>query len=209
MVAMFFLSPFHRPLRRAAQHTPFARRHWLVSAVLGLALATTACSGPTVPRSVTLPLDKMQHKLDERFPRSLALGGLLDVNLQTPHLRLLPEQNRINATMALQATGGALRTAHNGSIDVDFAVRYEPSDHTVRAHGLQVHAVQLDGLPPQAAQWLQRLGPQLAQQALREVTLYQLQPRDVALADSLGLQPGRMTVTPQGLVIELAPKPLP
>ena len=49
----------------------------------------------------------------------------------------------------------------------------------------------------------------LDEQALREVVLVQVRPRDLVLADSLGLQPGRMTVTPQGLVIELAPRPQP
>ena len=75
----------------------------------------------------------------------------------------------------------------------------------MRATELQVHALQIDGLPPQASQLVASLGPQLARQALREVVLHQLQPRDLALADGLGLQPGRITVTAQGLSIELAP----
>ena len=50
------------------------------------------------------------------------------------------------------------------------------------------------------------LGPVLAQQALREVVLHQLQPRDLAVSDRLGLQPGRITVTPRGLEIELVPR---
>lgn len=183
------------------------RRHWLLSGVLGLALAATACSSPALPRSVTLPLEALQHKLDERFPRRMALAGLVDLSLLAPRLRLLPEQDRLHAQVPLQASGTALRGVYHGSLEVDFGLRYEPSDHTVRAHALQLQALQWDGLAPQAAQLLQRLGPQLAQQALREVVLYQLQPRELALADSLGLQPGRIAVTPQGLAITLVPQP--
>ena len=77
----------------------------------------------------------------------------------------------------------------------------------MRATELQVNALQIDGLPAQASTLLAGLGPTLAQQALREVVVYQVRPRDLALADSLGLQPGRIIVTAQGLEIELAPKP--
>jgi len=182
-------------------------RRRLLGAVLGATLAATACKGSVGPRSVTLSLDKMQEKLAQRFPRRFPLAGLIDLNLQVPSLTLLPERNRINALMALDASGPALRRAYNGVLDVDFALRYEPADRTVRATELQVQALQIDGLPPQAATLLAGLGPQLAHQALREVVLHQLQPRELALADSLGLQPGRMTVTQQGLVIELVPRP--
>ena len=49
---------------------------------------------------------------------------------------------------------------------------------------------------------------QLAQQALREVVLHRLSPKDLALADVLGLQPGSITVTDAGLLIALVSKPL-
>ncbi|WP_254068023.1 DUF1439 domain-containing protein [Acidovorax sp. SRB_14] len=182
------------------------RRHWLASAALGLALAATACTGPALPRSVTLSLETLQDKLAQRFPRSYPVAGLVELNLQAPRLALRPERNRINAVVALQAQGAALRRTYDGTLDLDFALRYEPSDHTVRAYELQVHALQFDGLPAQAAQLLSGLAPQLAQQALREVVLHQFQPKDLALADSLGLQPGRMTVTERGLVVELVSK---
>jgi hypothetical protein len=201
MVAMFSLRAF------SARPTAMPRRRRLLGAVLGVVLATTACTGSLGPRSITLSLDQMQEKLGQRFPRRYPLAGLIELNLQVPRLRLLPEQNRINAVVTLEASGAALRRVYNGSLDVDFALRFDPADQTVRATDLQVHALQIDGLPPQASQLLGSLGSQLVQQALREVVLHQLQPRDLAAVDRLGLQPGRMTVTPQGLVIELVPRP--
>ena len=196
-----------------AFHTPdvayLSRRRWLLGAGLGVAMLGAACTGPSGPRSVTLTLEQMQEKLAQRFPRRYPMAGLIELNLQTPRLALLPEQNRLQLVMALEASGAALRRIYTGRMDLDFSLRYEPADQTVRATDLRVHAAQIDGLPPQAAQWLGRFGPALAQQALREVVLHQLQAKDLALADSLGLQPGRMTVTPRGLVIELAPRAQP
>lgn len=179
------------------------RRRALVAALAVAALAGAGCDGVLGPRSVTLSLEQMQDKVSARFPRRYPLAGLAELNLQTPRLALRPEQNRINIVMALEATGPMLRRAQTGSLDVDFALRYEPLDQTLRATDLQVRAFQIDGLPAPVSQALSVLGPTLAQQALREVVLHQLQPRDLAVAERFGLQPGRITVTPRGLEIEL------
>ena len=182
------------------------RRSALLGALAGAVLAGAGCNGALGPRSVTLSLEQMQDKVAARFPRRYPLAGLAELNLLAPRLSLRPEQNRINVVMALEATGPVLRRAHTGSLDVDFALRFEPTDQTVRATDLQVRALQIDGLPPQVSPVLSGLGPVLAQQALREVVLHQLQPRDLAVADRLGAQPGRITVTQRGLEIELVPR---
>jgi hypothetical protein len=124
------------------------RRRWLLGAALGLALALagSGCT-PSGPRSVTLSLDQMQEKLATRFPRRYPVAGLAELNLQTPRLSLRPERNRINAVMAVEASGPALRRTYSGSMDVDFALRFEPSDQTVRATELEVLALQFEGLP--------------------------------------------------------------
>jgi hypothetical protein len=119
-----------------------SRRRWLLGAALGLALAGSGCT-PSGPRSVTLSLDQMQEKLATRFPRRYPVAGLAELNLQTPRLSLRPERNRLNAVMAVEASGPALRRTYSGSMDVDFALRFEPSDQTVRATELEVLALQL------------------------------------------------------------------
>ncbi len=43
---------------------------------------------------------------------------------------------------------------------------------------------------------------------LLEVVLHRLRPQDLALPDGMGLHPGRITVTPEGLTIGFVPKPL-
>jgi len=167
------------------------------------ALALLAACGAVKPGSVTVPLERLQSRIDARFPRRFPLAGLLELNLQAPSLQLRPEANRINAVMALEAAGVVLRRSYSGLLDIDFALRYERADQTVRAHDLLVNALQIDGLPPQTAQLLTGLAPRLAEQTLRDVVVYQLQPRDLATADRLGVVPGRITVTPAGLEIEL------
>ena len=194
------------PERPGAFFALIRRRHTLLGALAVAALAGTGCNGALGPRTVTLSLEQMQDKVAARFPRRYPLAGLAELNLQAPRLSLRPEQNRLNVVMALEATGAVLRRAHTGSLDVDFGLRFEPGDQTLRATDLQVRALQIDGLPPPVAQVLGGLGPALAQQALREVVLHPLQPRDLAAMDRLGVQPGRITVTARGLEIELIPR---
>jgi hypothetical protein len=70
-----------------------------------------------------------------------------------------------------------------------------------------VHLLRLDGLPPRPGEILSTFGPRLAQEALQGLVLHRLEPRDLALPDSMGLAPDTITVTAQGLVIEFKPKP--
>ena len=145
--------------------------------------------------------DQLQKALAQRFPRRYPAGGLFDLNVQSPQLRLLPEQNRLGADMVVDASGPLLREAYAGTFDVDFALRYEATDQTIRAHQLKVNALRLTGLPPGPAALIEAYAPALAKQTLLEVTLHKLRPQDLALADTMGLEPSTITVTDRGLAI--------
>ena len=183
------------------------RRLWLAMPAW-LVLGGTACSAlpqPGQPR-YTVSAEQLQQAVAKRFPLRYPVAGLLELNVQTPRLRLLPELNRMGAEMVVEAAGPALRRNYTGAFDLDFALRYEASDQTVRAHQLRLNSLRFDGLPPGASDILDAYGPGLAGQALREVVVHQLRPQDLALADAMGLQPGTITVTPQGLAIGFVAK---
>ena len=152
--------------------------------------------------------EQLQQVVAQRFPLRYPVQGLLDLELQAPRLSLLPVQNRLAAEMAVDASGPALRRSHSGSISVDFALRYEPSDRTIRAVQLHFQNLQFPSLQPAVVELLNTYGPALAQQSLQEVVLHQLRPQDLALPDTMGLQPGSITVTDQGLVIAFVTKPM-
>ena len=173
----------------------------MVSAALGCA-SSRAADQPVYKVSI----EQLQRMIAGHFPARYPVGNLFNLEVAAPHLRLLPELNRLASEMVLDAAGPALRRSYRGSFDVDFALRYEPSDQSIRAHELRVHSFRLDGLPPQTLQLLQAYGQALAEQALLEVVLHRLSPRDLALADTMGLQPGDITVTAEGLVIGFVAK---
>ena len=152
---------------------------------------------------------QLEQALGKRFPRRYPMGGLLDLEAQVPRLRFMTEQNRLGVEVPMLAAGPALRRSYNGIFDLDFALRFEASDLSIRAHQLRVNALQFEGLPPQTSAVLAVYGPSLAEQSLQDVVLHQLKPQDLALPDGMGLQPGSINVTAQGLVITFVQKQTP
>lgn len=163
----------------------------------------TFAAGP----SYRVSLRQLEQALQERFPSRHPVAGLFDVVLAVPRLRLLPEANRVASDLPVQVAGPALRRSYGGELGLDFGLRYEPADRTIRARGLRLQSLTVPGLSGQAAALLQQAASDLAAQALLEVVLHRLEPRDLALADAMGLQPGDITVTQTGLVIGFVNKP--
>lgn len=186
------------------------KRRLLLTVATWLALGGAACSaapGAHGQPSYKVSAEQLQQAVAQRFPMQYPVGGLLDLKVQAPRLRLLPELNRLGAEMVVDAAGPALRNSYTGSFDVDFALRYEASDQSIRAHQLRVNSLRLSGLPPGPSALIEAYGPSLAEQTLQEVVVHRLRPQDLALADGLGLQPGSITVTAEGLVIGFVTKP--
>ena len=177
---------------------------WVALGFTGLLTLPQAQAQP----SYTVSFQQLQEAVAQRFPMRYPVGGLLDLTLQAPRLRLLPEQNRLGTEMVVEAAGPALPRSSTGTFDVDFALRYEGSDQSIRAHQLRVNTLRLSGLAPGPSALLQAYGPAMAEQTLKEVVLHRLKPQDLALADGLGLEPGTITVTAKGLVIGFVAKPL-
>ena len=177
-------------------------------------LLATAAVPPVVrearaagPPGYTVPIGQLEQAVAGRFPLRYPVGGLLELNLLAPRLRLLPELNRLGTDLKVEAAGPALRRSYSGAFDLDFALRYEASDRTLRAHQLRVRSLRFPDLPPGPSELLNTYGPMLAEQALSDVVLHTLRPQDLALPDAMGLQPGSITVTAAGLAISFVPSP--
>ena len=162
---------------------------------------------PQAKPHYTVSAAQLQRSVAARFPLRYPVPGVLDLDLQVPLLHLLPEQNRVSAEMVVDAAGPALQRGHKGTFEISFALRYEASDRTIRAHQLRFKRLQFPTLQPGVVDLLNTYGPALAQQSLLEVVLHQLRPQDLALADVMGMQPGSITVTDAGLVIGFVLKP--
>ncbi len=186
------------------------RRNWLTlwaRRALGGAIYLTLTDVRSQPK-YAVSGQQLQEAVAKRFPLKYPMGGLLELTLLTPQLRLLPTLNRLGTDMVVDASGPALQRVYTGTFDVDFALRYEASDQSIRAHQLRVNSIRLAGLPPGPSALLEAFGPSLAGQSLQEIVLHRLKPEDLALANGMGLEPGTITVTAKGLTIDFVNKQL-
>ncbi len=193
------------------------RRRHIFLAPLCLPLTPLAWAQPTSSEPEDASQARPQHKVSaaalqaavaQRFPLRYPVAGFVNLDVQVPKLRLLPDQNRFSAEMAVNAAGPALYRSHQGTLEVAFSLRYEASDRTVRAHQLRLARLQFPTLQPGVVVLINTYGPALAEQTLLEVVVHRMRAQDLALPDSLGLQPGSITVTSEGLTIGFETKPL-
>jgi hypothetical protein len=148
---------------------------------------------------------ELHDALSARFPVRLGITGLLDMRISAPRLLLLPARNKLGAGLLAQVAGMQMQQAQSAELDVAFALRYEPSDRSVRAHQLEVLGLRAPGLLPETTQLLQRLLPALARDAVGEIVLHRFGPRELALPETMGFQPQELRVVDDGVLVLFGP----
>ncbi|TWO64896.1 DUF1439 domain-containing protein [Caenimonas sedimenti] len=149
---------------------------------------------------------ELHGALAARFPVRFGLRGVLEVQASAPRLLMLPARNLLGATLVAQVSGRQAKEAPAGELDVVFALRYEPSDQTLRGQRLEILDLRWPGLPAESRQALVAVLPALAREALAEVVLHRFSPRELALAETMGFEPEQFIVRDDGLLILFGPR---
>lgn len=177
-----------------------SRRLFPVVIALALALVLSACAGLVGPRSYTLSEAEIARRIAQRFPYDQRVFELLDVRVDAPRVRLLPQRNRVSTELDIQASERLFGRSLRGALALDAALRYDEQDQTVKLADVRVERLDIEGLAqPLAA----RLAPLLAEQLLKDLVVHRFKPEDLQTAGRLGLKPGRVAVTERGLEITL------
>lgn len=174
-----------------------------------LALACLACWPAARLLAAAPDGERARHKvgagelhaaLAKRFPLRLGVPGLLDLEVEAAGLLLLPARNRLGAVLQAELGGAQGSRLPAGEMDIAFALRYEPSDRSVRAHDPEILDVRWPGMPQETARRLRELSPMVAQ-GVGEVVLHRFTPRELALPDTMGLEPRELRVVDDGLMV--------
>ena len=181
-----------------------ARRTWATGAFL---LALTGCGVmPPGPRQIDVSEAQLLSRIASRFPVKQRQLGLIDVTLDQPRLRLLPEENRVVTEMAY-TVGVALTGVApvKGQLELSYGLRYEPSDNTVRLHQARVERLGVDGLSAAQAAQVKKIGGLMAEDLLKEAVVHRVKPEDLQSLSGRGYKPGVLKVVPGGLRLQLDP----
>jgi hypothetical protein len=172
--------------------------------IFGFAAVLAGCAGWGLPRTVTLSQERMQSLVERQFPRQQRLFDVIDLTVDRPTLRLLPERNHIATYLDLTATDRLSGRTARGSLALDYALRYEASDASVRLSQVQVTNVQLElgsgPLSPSAA----RLGAVLAERLLDDFVLYRADAERLQQLQRAGVTVAEIAVTVGGIELRFA-----
>ena len=168
----------------------------------GLLPAAQAAPGAKI---VTVPLEQMQQGVDKKFPVRKRLADIVDIQVQSPRLKLLPARNRLGTELdmnVLERVGGR---NYSGLLSLDYGLRFERSDNSVRMTDVRVSGVRLAAVPEPYNSLIAQTLPRLAEQLLADYAVHTFSEQDMSLVSGLGFEPGEIKVTPAGLRVTLEP----
>lgn len=180
-----------------------ARRQWLVAAAV---TAMSAFGGCASVGTVTLSAQEIERLIERSFPLDRNVSDLFDATVQAPKLTLLPDRNRLAATIDVAVRQRLLGLRWNGRIGFDSALRWEPTDQSLRLSQVRVQDVAFDTASGATRSTAERLAAALAERVLEDMVLYRLSAERAAdLSQRYGRTPSAVTVTSRGVEITFAP----
>lgn len=184
-----------------------ARRALAAGSFLLIALTGCGVMQPG-PRQIDISEGQLLSRIASQFPVKQRQLGLLDVSLDQPRLRLLPEENRLVTGMTY-TVGVALTgvVPVKGQLELSYGLRFEPSDSTVRLHQVRVERLGVDGLSAAQAAQVKKIGGLMAEDLLKEAVVHRVKPEDLQSLSGRGYRPGALKVVPGGLRLQLDPVP--
>ena len=197
-------------------HTPSPRffpRRRLFTLLPACALLLAGCASfAPGPKSINLSEARLQQLIASQFPFNNRLLDVLEVSVSSPRVSLDAANNRINTGMDLGVAArglGSLLTQRDlkGAIDLSYSLRFEPSDASVRMTDVRIAKLDIPGAPAQFQTTYNKLGSALAEQMLRDFTLYKFKPEDLNAAKGWGYKPGAFNIGNNGLTLSLEPVP--
>jgi hypothetical protein len=172
------------------------------------ALLLAACSSAFLPRSITLSEAELQAQLQRRFPMQRSLLELYDLQLSNPRLRLDGSANRLTTELTLSGTERRSGRNVQGRMLLDYALRFEPADASIRLVQPRVQSLDFapePGSSSRRAEMAQRMGIALAERLLDDFVLYRVPDERLQRLTAAGLRPGVLRVTPAGVEITFEP----
>ena len=136
--------------------------------------------------------------MQRQFPRRQRVADALDVRFESPRLRLVPQRNRLATTLDVMAIERVFGSAAKGVVDLEYGLRYEAADATVRLRDVRVESMKFDrtqgGLDPTPF-----VSRSMAEQLLENLAFAKLAQQRVDELRAQGLERATLTVTESGL----------
>lgn len=184
------------------------RRSLLATAGLWSVWALSGCALPAPgPRTLEISEARLVERIAVQFPVQRRFMDVFELSLDTPRVRLMPEENRLGTELdyVLGTVGRPASRAVRGKLALSYGLRIDTRDQTVRLHEVRVENFDVPGMPPPIGLHASRMGGMLAEDLLRDLVVYRIRPEDLQSVGRRGYTPGELTVVPGGLQLRLDP----
>ncbi len=194
-----------KPQRPGRRHVGILAALALAAGV-GLASGLAGCAGMAGARTVNLSESELALLLARQFPLERKVLEVIDLQVTNPELRLLPEANRIGTELDIFALDRLFGSRASGHVKLDYGLRFEPSDHSIRMSQVRVRDLTFDSGANTLHGAAQRLGTLVAENVLENMTLYKMKSAQADEMNRLNLEASPIRVTAQGISMAIAPK---
>ena len=183
-----------------------ARRRVALLAVAVLAAGLAGCAGLVGTHTLSLSEPELTQLLARQFPMERKVLEVIDLQVTNPQLHLLPETNRIATELDVSALDRLFGARAQGHLKLDYGLRFEPSDHTIRMTQVHVRDLTLESGANALHGTTQRIGTLVAENLLENLALYRMKPAQADEMSRLNLEASPITVSAQGISMTVAPK---
>ena len=132
---------------------------------------------------------------------------VIDLEVSNPQVHLLPDVNRIGTEFDVAALDRLFGSSAHGHVHLDYALRFEPADHSIRMTQVRVRELTLESGSNAMHGAAQRIGTLVAEDILENQALYKMKPAQADEMDRLNLVASPIRVTAQGIQMTVSPKP--
>ncbi len=179
------------------------RRAALLAAATLLPVLGSGCASMADMARVFIGVDELAAMIQRQFPRQQRVYDSVDVLLSLPKLRLVPQRNRLATQLQVAATERIFGRKASGTLGLEYGLRYEAKDASVRLKDVQVESLQLDGASGSNLA-LQSISQTLIERLLDDMVVVKLSTQRAEALRQLSLNTAAMTVTDRGLDIRFA-----
>jgi len=198
--------PVGRRYRRRAVLRTIAAASALWAAVLALLALLSGCAGLLGTHDVDISESQLTLLVARQFPMERKVMEVIDVDITNPVLTLIPQDNRVGTELDIAAVDRLFGNSATAHIKLDYGLRFQLSDHTIRMTQVRVRELTLASGSSNLHGAAQRLGGLVAEGALENLVLYRMKPAQADEMDRLDLVASPITVTPQGLHMSVSPR---
>ncbi|HEY8972789.1 MAG TPA: hypothetical protein VIN75_01130, partial [Burkholderiaceae bacterium] len=195
-----------RRYRRRAVLRAIAAASALWAGVLALLALLSGCAGLLGSHDVDISESQLTLLLARQFPMERKVLEVVDLSITNPQLTLIPQGNRVGTELDVAAVDRLFGNTANAHIKLDYGLRFQPSDHTIRMTQVRVRELTLASGSSNLHGAAQRIGGLVAEGALENLVIYRMKPAQADEMDRLNLVASPITVTPQGLHMTVSPR---